>query len=373
MNRRTFIGSLPATVAALCAPFAVARAQTAPTRATSVWDLNETLTPVLKDSGLPALAAGAVNKGGVVAAGAVGVRMVGSSREVTLGDKFHIGSCTKAMTATLAAIVLEQGKLKWNSTLADIFPERREKMNAAFRGVTLELLLTHRAGLAHDGFYYGTAGAPVIEQRLAYMDSILSQPPAYQLDTFNYSNAGYLIAGAILERVTGKPWEELMREKLFKPLGMPSAGFGFAATDRQADQPWGHVLQDGKFVPRYGDNHRALGPAGTVHCSIEDYLKFARLHASMGARPAGLVTKAVCEKLHQPPKDDYAMGWGVAERGWARGKALTHAGSNGMNYFVVWVAPNIEFALAVASNGAGEKAPGALDRVASELVKRFCL
>ena len=191
------------------------------------------------------------------------------------------------------------------------------------------------------------------------------------MGSFNYSNAGYIIAGAMLERITGKAWEEFMREKLFVPLGMKTAGFGPAATEHQTDQPWGHIRLGDKYVPRYGDNHRALGPAGTVHCSIGDYLKFAALHASMGSRPPGILTATLCEKLHEPAKSDYAMGWGVHERSWARGHAITHAGSNTMNHFVVWAAPKTDFALAVATNAAGDKVPQFLDRVAGQLVKNY--
>ncbi len=384
MKRRTFLGTLPAIIGGIEAlgQSAISHgdesgASRPDDHASRPWspppgcdDLRDKLEPTLKDSGLPALAAGAVKKGKLLAVGAVGIRKVGTPDAVTPADKFHIGSCTKAMTATLAARLLEPGKLNWDSTLADIFPERRERMNAAFHNVTLELLLTHRAGLAHDGTYYGKIGTPVTEQRLAYLDAVLSKAPASKVGDYSYSNAGYIIAGAMLERITGKPWEELMQGKIFKPLEMTSAGFGFAPTDRKTDQPWGHVSRDRKFVPRSGDNHRALGPAGTVHCSIADYLKFAALHASLGTRPAGILTKALYEKLHQPAKENYAMGWAVVERGWARGQALTHAGSNTMNYFVVWVAPNIDFALAVATNAAGEGVPEALDRVAVLLVNR---
>lgn len=385
MKRRTFLGTLPTIIGAFdaLAQSAIshqdeAGASRPDEHMSRAWspppgcdDLQEKLEPILKESGLPALATGAVKKGKLVAVGAVGIRKVGAPDAVTPADKFHIGSCTKAMTATLAARLLKSSKLNWDSTLADIFPERREKMDPAFRDVTLELLLTHRAGLAHDGSYYGKFGAPVMEQRLAYFDAIMSKPPASKVGDFSYSNAGYIIAGAMLERTTGKPWEELMRQKIFKPLEMTSAGFGFAPTGGKTDQPWGHVSRDHKYVFRSGDNHRALGPAGTVHCALADYLKFAALHASLGTRPAEILTKAVCEKLHQPAKDNYAMGWGVVERGWARGLALTHAGSNTMNYFVVWVAPKIDFALAVATNAAGEGIPEALDRVASYLVTHY--
>ncbi|HEY5913371.1 MAG TPA: serine hydrolase domain-containing protein [Verrucomicrobiae bacterium] len=372
MNRREFVGGVFGSALAMAWPQAANAADRNTSGAAAVDDLDVVLAPVLRESGLPALAAGAVKEGRICAAGAVGLRMAGAPARVTVEEKFHIGSCTKAMTATLAAMAVEEDKLKWESSLASIFPERRDKMDSAFREVTLEMLLTHRAGLPHDGSYYGKPRAPVTEQRLAYMDAVLAEPPPNKVDSFNYSNAGYLIAGAMLERVTAKSWEEAIRERLFKPLAMTTAGFGVAMTDRQTDQPWGHVLKDNNFVPRYGDNHRALGPAGTVHCSIKDYLKFAALHASLGSRPPGLLNKESCDKLHEPAKDGYAMGWGVVDRSWARGKALTHAGSNTMNYFVVWVAPKLDFALAVATNAAGDKAPAALDRVAGALVKKFC-
>ena len=107
-----------------------------------------------------------------------------------------------------------------------------------------------------------------------------------------------------------------------------------------------------------------------LSASLEDYLKFADWHASCGLRPPGLLAAASFAKLHQVvPGQDYAMGWGVAQRGWANGQALTHAGSNTMNYFVVWVAPSIGLSLAIASNCAGDPVPGVLDRVAGHLVQ----
>jgi hypothetical protein len=108
-----------------------------------------------------------------------------------------------------------------------------------------------------------------------------------------------------------------------------------------------------------------------VHCSIKDYLKFAALHAAMGKRPAGIISEAACKHLHTPARENYALGWGVYPRDWARGLALTHAGSNNLNYFVVWAAPKTDFALAVATNAAGEKAAGTLDKVAGKLVQKF--
>lgn len=336
-------------------------------------DLRGELSPVLQSSGLPALAAAAIKNGRIVGAGAVGARKVGSSASVSVADKFHIGSNTKAMTATLAGMLVEAGKLHWIQTLAELFPERADKMTAAYRKVTLEMLLTHRAGLPANQPSYGTPRQSVSEQRLVHLDAVLSTTPLSQPGTeFSYSNAGYIVAGAILERITAKPWEDLMRERLFGPLDMKSAGFGPPSKPNETDQPWGHIVKAGKFEPVYGDNPPALGPAGTVHCSIEDYLKFADFHARVGKRSSPLLKAETLMKLQTADTGrTYAMGWGTGKRGWAKGRVLTHSGSNTMNYFITWIAPEIEFAMAVATNAAGPDVPKVLDQVCGLLVKRF--
>lgn len=362
MNRRRVLGMVLALPWARCA---IAE--------NAFEDIKATLMPVLESSALPALAAAAIKGGKVVAAGAVGVRKTNASEAVTVRDKFHIGSNTKAMTATLAGMLVEEGKLQWTQTLAEVFPERADKMTAAYRKVTLEMLLTHRSGLPGNQPSYGTPMQSVSEQRLVHLDAVLSTTPSSQPGSeFNYSNAGYIVAGTILERITGRPWEDLMRERLFAPLQMKSAGFGPPSKPNETDQPWGHILKAGSFGPVHGDNPPALGPAGTVHCSIEDYLKFADLHASVGKRSSTLLKSETLMKLQTAETGrTYAMGWGTGERGWAKGRVLTHSGSNTMNYFVSWIAPEIEFAMAVATNAAGPDVPKTLDQVCGLLVKRF--
>ena len=114
-------------------------------------NLGDMLTRLRQQAELPALAAAAMKGGVVIASGANGVRKVGETTPVTILDKFHLGSCTKAMTATLAAILVEQGRMRWEHSLAQVFPERAAKMHSSFRGVTLDMLLTHRSGADHDG------------------------------------------------------------------------------------------------------------------------------------------------------------------------------------------------------------------------------
>ena len=167
----------------------------------------------------------------------------------------------------------------------------------------------------------------MLTQRRRLVQLALSRKPAAKPGTkFQYSNIGYAIAGAMCERVTGKTWEDLMRERLFNPLGMTTAGFGPPGTAAKVDQPWGHLASGAKLKPippgRKADNPAVIGPAGTVHCSLADWAKFAAASLPHDANHKSLVSAATLRKLHTPlAGEDYAFGWLVTERGWAGGTA----------------------------------------------------
>ena len=259
-----------------------------------------------------------------------------------LGDVVHLGSDTKAMTATLLGILVEEAKLAWSSTVRDVFPDRAKSLHPGFQGVTLWQLLTHRAGLPANGPWWNLKGRTTTEKRQDLLmrmmkDAPLSKPGS----TFAYSNVGYAIAGLMAEQVTGRSWERLMSDRLFEPLGMASAGFGPPGTPGKLDAPWGH---DDKNQPSQSDNAAALGPAGTVHATIPDWAKFAALHLRGDQGKARLLKPATFRMLHTPPSGgDYAGGWMVVDRPWAGGKALTHSGSNTMWYCTIWLAPAPRF------------------------------
>lgn len=359
---------------------------------------NALLEQVRAQYKLPALAAVVVKGDRIVARGAVGVRRTGSSTPVTADDQFHIGSCTKSMTATLAAMFVEQGKLGWKTTIAEAFPELKAEMHPQYRVVTLEQLLGHRAGIARDaekivpGLWkeiWNQKGTPT-EQRLFVVCSVVTRPPEAEPGTrYTYSNFGYSIAGAMLERVGKDSWENLMRKMLFEPLGMRSAGFGAPGTPGREDQPWGHQMIGGQIKaiapgPSPGpDNPAGIGPGGIVHCSLDDLARYALFHMR-GARGEGsllsgeghLLKPESFRRLHTPPPGQkYALGWGIAERPWAKGVALTHTGSNNMWHAVVWIAPQAEFAVVVATNAGGPGVEGdkGCDQAAWGLIQQYLL
>lgn len=350
-------------------------------------DITAMLTTIRNTYKVPALAGALVRSNRVVAIGAVGTRKQGVDVPVTLDDVWHHGSLTKSMTATLAGLLVQEGRISWTNTMASSFPGLAARMHASWRNVTLSQLLRHRAGapdqawLANRGIWdmlWNHAGTPQM-QRASWLESVVTNAPQNTPgSTYVYSNTGYVFAGMMLEIATGKPWEQLITEKLFTPLDMRSAGFGVPATPRFIDQPWGHQWSGGNPSPmqpgRDADNPSGLGPAGTVHCTLLDLAKYAAFHAREG-RAGGLLSADTFRTLHTPVADEtYALGWIVTSRPWAGGTALTHSGSNVQWFSVIWLAPNKDAAIIAITNigdNTGTAANSATDTVAGQLIQRF--
>lgn len=334
--------------------------------------VTQVLAPILAQSGMPAMAAAIVDGSGARLIGTVGVRKRGEKAAVTVDDAWHLGSDTKAMTAALIARLVERGKLRWDETLGEIFPEISETMDPQFRSATLLQVLSHRAGLPPDLDLTRYGGEGVVDLRSSAAAEALSHKPMSRPgSTYAYSNLGYIIAGAAIERTLGESWETALTREVFAPLGMSSCGFGGTGTLGELDAPWPHMA-DGTPAPSNGpdeDNPPVMGPAGRVHCSLRDWAKFIadQLKGAQG-RP-GLLKASSYKVMQTPPfGGDYALGWLVEQRAWAGGTALTHAGSNTMNFADAWLAPGPGFAILVCVNQGGDKAFAAADSAVAALL-----
>lgn len=319
---------------------------------------------------LPALIGGIVTTAGLKSAAVTGVRVAGGKTEATLDDLWHLGSNTKAMTASVMATLVEERKLTWNDDLAKLLPKVPGLKGSPLGAVTVHRLLHHSSGLVANLKWgpIASGGGDMIAQRLRALDEAIQTPLASAPgSTYLYSNTGYVVAGIVMEQLTGKPWEDLMQERLFKPLGMTSAGFGGVGTPGIDDQPWPH-FENGTPTPTNGpkvDNPAVMGPAGTVHTTLADWAKFVADHLKGARGQKALLKPASYAALHKPALDAYAMGWSVVDRPWAGGLAMTHTGSNTMNYAVVWLAPKKGFAVIACTNRglqaqAADEAVGAL-------------
>jgi CubicO group peptidase (beta-lactamase class C family) len=287
--------------------------------------ISQLLETTCAKNNLPGMAVAVVAEGKLVETQVAGFRKQGGPEKVLLDDRFHLGSVTKSMTATIAGMLVEDGTIAWTTTVSSIFPEFNDQIHSDYRDVTLEQLLSHRGGAPGDPpadlwiKAWDATGTPE-QQRLDFVKGLLARAPeAKPGSKYLYSNQGYAIAGVMLERAGGETWEKLMKTRLFEPLGMDTAGFGAPASLGQVDQPWGHekgrldVINPVPPGPR-ADNPLAISPAGGVHCSIADLAKYAMFHMS-GERGEGTLLKTeTFRKLHTAVGDDYALGWMDLER-----------------------------------------------------------
>ncbi len=347
-------------------------------------NIKELLEPIRKESDLPALAAIALKDGKVIAKGAVGFRKYDDPTPVTMQDKFHLGSCTKALTAHLCASLIERGRLRRTTPLAKALPDMAQLMHPAYRSITLDHLLCHRSGFPTESWLKGrdfqeTRRFPgnTAQQREAFLRAILQEAPDAEPGTkYIYSNRNYSVAGVLAERADNDLWEVALQSRVFAPLKIHSAGYGSMGTPGAIDQPWQHVMngkERGIIAPGpNSDNPATIAPGGVVHISLEDWAKFVQDHLT-GLRGEGGVLKPESYKyLHTPLfKGDYAGGWISTERGWGGGKVYTHSGSNTQNFAVVWMAPLKNFAVLVATNQGGDDAAKATDRVAAAIIQNF--
>lgn len=343
-------------------------------------DYQARLNEIREKHYVPGLAAAAIRDGETVFAGVSGFRQSGSPEAVTLDDLWHIGSCTKAMTGTLAGVLVDEKRIAWSAKIVDVLPEFRGKLANGWEDTTLGQLLQNRGGAPNSpppaawALAFKGKGTPV-EQRLAFLGSVLSEKPEAKPGSANiYSNQGFALAGAMLERAAGKPYEDLLREKVFQPLGMKSCGYGPPGTAERVDQPRGHRGSTGNFTPVPpgvgADNPAAIAPAGRVHCSISDLARFASWHARGPLRDVKLMSDATFRALHEAPAgQDYAMGWAVSQRDWAGGATWSHNGSNTMWFAVMWVSPGKHEAYVAATNVAGDTGTRVCDDAVAMLIR----
>ncbi len=144
-------------------------------------------------------------------------------------DIIHLGSCTKAMTAAIIGQLCTEGKLRLDSTLADVFRDSTLVTESDWGAVTISQLLQHRSGAVANFLPYQLFDQPhpdsVIAARHALLEALCKKNRPRD-PKFVYSNVGYILLGHVAEQLDGKPWEEVVTERLFQPLGMETAGFG---------------------------------------------------------------------------------------------------------------------------------------------------
>jgi CubicO group peptidase (beta-lactamase class C family) len=325
-------------------------------------DLDDLVIKALDDRSVPAMTALTIHDGKIAEQVVHGVRAAGSNDPARLSDQWHIGSDTKAMTATMIARLVERGTLSWTTQLKDMLP--LISMLPQYQDVTLVELLSHRAGLPPQINEKLIEAAredkrPLAIQRQEYAKLALNEAPVGpSRAAMNYSNSGFMVAACIAELATGKSYEDLMQEEIFVPLEI-EVNTGNSKPGEVLGHEAGKPLSGEKSdIPAY------FAPAGaTMKLSMGDWAKFA-IDQMAGEHGNGKLLKTTSYTfLHTQQGDtSSALGWGV-RTGWPANapiRLLMHAGSNGYWNALIALAPDSMSAILVAANaGEGSSAENA--------------
>jgi len=276
----------------------------------------------MADWKVPGLAVAVVRNGEVVLLEGYGVRDAASQAPVTPDTLFAIGSSTKAFTATSLALLVDDGKLAWDTPVRTYLPSFKLKDPMASERMTPRDLVTHRSGLPrHDLVWYA---APLTRQDLVSRLEFL-EPSVDFRSRWQYQNLMFMTAGYLAGEVAGTSWEDLVRARIFAPLGMKGSNFSVEDSKKSPDFAKPYQEKDEKVIDIPFRNIDAMGPAGSINSSARDMARWLMLQLGGGkVGETQVLTGPALVELHKPQMvvgesgqdpeitgTSYAMGWFV--------------------------------------------------------------
>ena len=324
----------------------------------------------IRDWEVPGMAIAIVKDDRVVYAKGYGLRELGKTAPVDAHTIFAIGSSSKAFTAASIAMLVDEGKLKWDDPVTKYLPGFQLYDPYVTREMTVRDLLTHRIGLERgDQLWYATPYSR--EEVLRRIHNLV--PSSSMRSKFGYQNIMFLAAGQIVPSVTGKTWDDFVTDRIFSPLGMKETGTTIRTLSKSNDVSTPHVKIDDKVQPvawRLIDN---IGPAGSINSNVIDMAQWLRLQLGKGKFDGKqLVSEASLKEMHTPQTIiriegqypilypdahflSYGMGWFLSD---FRGKKLVeHGGAiDGMRALVAMI-PEKNVGVVILTNLSGTLLP----------------
>lgn len=257
----------------------------------------------MKTWGTPGLAVGIVKDGQVIFAEGFGKRDVDKNLPATAKTRFILGSTTKAFTTMAMGILVDDGKLDWDKPVIGYLPQFKLMNEYATLHVTPRDLATHRTGLPRHDMVWGNS--PFSLQELVECLQYL-EPSRDFRTAFQYNNLMYIAAGYLVGRVSGSSWEEVVRERIFKPLGMADSGCTVPELLSAAEFSYAYAKENEKltalpFPPPTDKLMYGARASGSVNTTAEDMCKWMLLHLNKGtAGGKQIITAANLLQMHTP-------------------------------------------------------------------------
>jgi CubicO group peptidase (beta-lactamase class C family) len=317
--------------------------------------------------------------------GAAGTIFEGSSMEVQVSHHFQIGSLGKSYTSLMAAKCVEEGLLSWDTKLFSVFPEWEQKAHQDYHDLTLSNLLSHRTNLPplnkHQTHVDNRTGTLVYEdipnfsgsdpeRRRAFCQYALSLDPL-ETEELNYGNSGYVMAGCMIEKVTGKTWETLA----LQTAAALDIKIGFERPNRyDPAQPWGHVQFANKGPEPVHPlemsvyNDPLFSPAGNIHVNILDFSNYIKQFL-MGLKNQEGFLKAESFRYLLMSNQPYAMGW---YNNFDSDSIFYHYGSEGTFYCHMMIFTNLNSAIIIFTNApSGDNAVNFINDARNYLKQKY--
>lgn len=328
-------------------------------------NLDQTIEKALEDWNIAGLAIAIVKDGQVVHLKGYGYQNVNDRTPVDENTIFGIGSTSKAFGAATIGVLVHEGKLNWDDKVIDHLPDYRLADPYVTRELTVRDLLCHRSGVeTNDAIWFGS----VSRADIVYKARFLKQAASLR-SQFDYHNIMILTAGQVAAHVMGRPWDDIVREKIFQPLDMNRTCTSINDFDKYTNVSTPHITKDGKLVPVPWLNIDNVGPAGSVNSCAADLAKWIQLHLNRGKYQGKEIWNAnIQREMHSPqtimsPQMTVAMLYRIAKHahfalyglGWMmndyRGKMMIHHGgaTDGMGAFIGLV-PEEKLGVAVVHN-----------------------
>ena len=261
-------------------------------------DLDDYAAHAMKTFDVPGMALAIVKDGKVVVAKGYGVRKLGEATSVDENTLFGIGSNTKAFTAAALATLVDGGNIRWDDPVNDHLPGF--VMNAPYVSKEMQIrdLLCHRSGLGlGEGDLMFWPHTTFTREEVVYRLRYLKPATSFRT-TFAYNNLMFLTAGQVIAAVSGKSWDDYVREKIFQPLGMKTTNTSNTVFKPGDDYAFPHQKVDGKLQVIPFENLDNAGPAGSINSSVAEMSKWIQLQLNHGKIP-GTETRIFSDKSSQ--------------------------------------------------------------------------
>ena len=314
--------------------------------------INSLIDSTISKYNIPSMVIGVVKRD-TCYYGRSGVLRIESDERVNLKCKYHIGSNAKAITAFVAMKLVEENQINLDTKLLELFPNLKEKTLNNYSKITLANLLSHTANLQAYTKKSEFDKLPELkgdpsEQRMQFAKFVLSESP---VENGTYSNAGFIIASLMLEKATGKKFEELLKYTLNEInldyfIGFPNK--------QNHLYPSGHMIEDSSLISIPATHSYILPtflmPAGDLSMDIVDYSKFIRMHLKAINGNCEFLTCSSYKSLLDY-REGYALGWsnGTTDDGT---KYYGHNGTGGTYFCQTLIMPSQDLAVIVIINSA---------------------